>query len=96
MQFGKNKKTTAISATRLGNFLKFLATNLYTKVAQLYDEILKNIFFNRGYFWGNLWKIGLLFIPTSGHTDTDGCHFLFTTKNCVQVSGLHPDQQRVI
>ena len=68
MQFGKNKKTTAISATRLGNFLKFLATNLYTKVAQLYDDnfekhllfkmwlLLGQLVENWATFYSNIWS----------------------------------------
>ena len=55
--------------TRLGNFWKFLATNLLTKVAQKIVDFwaIKN---GCGYFLGNLWKhLGNFFPSTSGHTD---------------------------
>ena len=62
--------------TRLGDFLKFLATNLFTKVAQEVVDIwaiLKNIKKHKnccGYYLGNFKKhIRSFFDPASGHTD---------------------------
>ena len=50
------------SVTRLGDFLKFLATNFLTKVAQISSEILGHL--------ATLRKIVLLFIiSTSGFSD---------------------------
>ena len=62
--------------TRLGDYLKFLATKFIGKEAQMIRTVLG--YFEKPHshvktalatFLGNLWKkIGLLFTPTSGHT----------------------------
>ena len=67
-----------ISVTRLGEFSKFLTTNFFTKVAQIFGNNLGNFtvyhIFRKscfGYFLGNIGKLGLLLIPISGHTASD-------------------------
>ena len=67
-----------ISVTRLGEFLKFWTTNFIIKVAQklaTFWAIAEKIAFVAktavGPFWPTFGKIGLLFIPTSGHTEFD-------------------------
>ena len=64
-----------LSVTRLGYFSKLLATNFVIKVAQISGNNLGNfvvyhIFRKKcfGYFLGNIGKLGLLLIPTFGHT----------------------------
>ena len=61
--------------TRLGDFLKFLATIFHAKVAQIIGDVLG--YFEKRHFkvktagplFGQLWEtLGLLFILTSGHT----------------------------
>ena len=63
------------SVTRFCDFPKYLAKNFLTKVAQMFGEPFwlfwrMKLFYKNwcGYFWDISWKIGLLFIPTSGHT----------------------------
>ena len=59
--------TVIIIVTRLGYFLKVLATNFLTKVVQLYVvHSSKNY---SGYFWAYFRKIGQLLIASSGHAD---------------------------
>ena len=60
----------------LGDFWNFTATNLRTKVAQIFTDvkaILTKSKFNTytmlGLLFGYFWKIGLLFIQTSGQTE---------------------------
>ena len=73
---GKKIVTRVSSVTRLGDFWKFLGTELLAKIVQIFSNIF-GLIWNRslftlnwcGYFLGNLWEIiGLLFTPTSGHT----------------------------
>ena len=60
------------SVTRMGNFWKFLVTNLLTKVAQMYvvflgsfENIHIHVLIAVITFWAILW---LLYISASGHT----------------------------
>ena len=84
---GKKIVTRVSSVTRLGDFWKFLGTELLAKIVQIFSNIF-GLIWNRslftlnwcGYFLGNLWEIiGLLFTPTSGHTYRARflLHFLF-------------------
>ena len=66
--------------TRLGDFLKFLVTNCHTIVAQICDDLWD--YFERHHnlsktqciqFGQHLDKIGLIFVPTSGHADARNC-----------------------
>ena len=57
-----------------GPFCKFLVTKLLTKVFQLFCDVFGYFelchFLSKNccdYFWASFIKIGLLFIPTSGH-----------------------------
>ena len=67
------------SVTRFGDFWKFLATNLRTKVAKkdclLFGQFLKKVTLckNSCYIYlGNFWKqLGHIFTPISGHTVLD-------------------------
>ena len=59
---------TIPSVTRLGNFLKFSATNFLTKVAQIFGNFLgcceKHYFISKNYcgsFLGIVWKIWATF-----------------------------------
>ena len=61
--------------TRLGDFLKFLATKFLAKEAQMIGNFLGYFEKPHSYvktelatFWATFGKIGLLFTPTSGHT----------------------------
>ena len=49
-------------------FLKDIRTNFHTKVAQIFDDVWARYFKNVTF--GHLDKIGLIFIPTSGHTES--------------------------
>ena len=62
--------------TRLGEFLKFLATKFLAKEAQMIGNILGCFEKPQCYvktalapFWATLGKNWQLFTPTSGHTD---------------------------
>ena len=62
--------------TRFGDFSKFLSTNFPLKEAQIFSDhfgFLKTVDFEVitavATFWQLLDIFGLLFIPTSGHTD---------------------------
>ena len=60
------------SVTRLSDFWKFLVIIFLTQLSQIFGDYLgyfDNIPFAAVVtFWGNFWKIGLLFIQTSVHT----------------------------
>ena len=60
------------SVTRFCDFPKNLAKKILTKCLEnLFGYFQEWNFFYKnwcGYFWDISWKIGLLFIPTSGHT----------------------------
>ena len=66
-----------VSVTRLGYFWKLLVTYFHTKVDQIFGKLFgnlkKTLLLNQKshlLFFGNFcWKIGLLFISASGHTD---------------------------
>ena len=60
----------------LGDFWNFTATNLRTKVAQIFTDVkailtksMLNTYTMLGLLFGYFWKIGLLFIQTSGQTE---------------------------
>ena len=63
------------SVTRLGEFWNLLPTNFLIKVAQIFFCFLGNLQIVTFHakpavtsFGETIWKFGLLFIPTSGHT----------------------------
>ena len=63
------------SVTRLGEFWNFSVKNFLTKATKIFEGCFgKQNFISEkscGYFLGNFWRknIGLIFIPTSVHTD---------------------------
>ena len=77
MEWGGTASSHKCSVTRFGDFLKFLATNVTLKLAQIFVNFLGNFEVSHSYrkntilitFWVSIGKFGLLLIPTSGHTD---------------------------
>ena len=80
--FGDNENTTVISLTRLSYFWKILVTKYRSKVAQVLSDfwaISNNDAFSfKSVALATIGKIGLLLIPTSGHTDCESrsCPFI--------------------
>ena len=61
----------ASSVTRLGHYWKVLVTSYPIKIAENLDNLKNRVFKVKTIvdsFWATIEKIGLLFIPTSGHT----------------------------
>ena len=83
-----------LSVTRLGYFSKLLATNFVIKVAQISGNNLGNfvvyhIFRKKcfGYFLGNIGKLGLLLIPTFGHTGPPPPMMMMISKSETRLEG---------